>query len=366
MSAQGFGFGEMTKRLNAIRQWMSDHGWDGLLVSNPANVRYLAGFRGEPATLWIDHEQALLITHIRSQRWAEEQTETFTVLCNPDPLAEVKAFLTGRTLRIGVDAQVTHTKLNFLRQSLSGHELDPVSGIESLRRIKSEPEITVLRESQQINERIFDGILGQIRSGMSERAVQGLILTAMAEDESVEGPSFTPIVAAAGNAWEIHHQPDSTPLRSGDMVIIDLGVRHRGYCSDMTRTICLGKASGRMRGIHATVREAQLAAFASLTEGASAHAVDGAARNVITAAGHGDTFSHGLGHGIGLETHDAGVRLTPGGEDFALRSGMALTIEPGIYLENQFGVRTEDVIIVREDGFENLTTTTHELIELPT
>ncbi|MEP4077074.1 M24 family metallopeptidase [Haloferula sp.] len=355
----------MEERLAAIRQWMASNEWDALLVTAPANVRYASGFRGEPGTLWIDTQHARLMTSFRSERWAREQTSTFEVVCADDPIDSITSLQHAPGLRIGVDRMIPYTTLSSLRSKWTAHSIEPVSGIETLRQVKSEAEVDRLRHSQTVNERIFDQVIPKIRPGISERAAQGLILAAMAADEEIDGPSFTPIVAAGGNAWEIHHQPDDTILAKGDMVIIDLGVRVAGYASDMTRTVCLGQASERMRNIHATVREAQLAAFETIRHGVSAREADAAARKVIDDAGHGRTFTHGLGHGIGLETHDAHLRMSPSAEDVTLQSGMAVTVEPGIYLEDEFGVRTEDIVIVRPDGIENLTTTTHELIEIP-
>ena len=355
----------MQARLDAVRHWMDDNERDALYVTHPPNVRYLSGFRGEPAALFVDHERAVLITHERSSRWARSQTSTFEVVCDPDPVARTGKFMDGPGLRLGVDHRIPHTTLLSLRETWNRHTLEPADGIELLRWIKSEAEIELLRDSQAINERIFRRVLERIRPGMTERAAQGVMLAEMAADEAVDGPSFTPIVAAAGNAWEIHHQPDDTVLRQGDMVILDLGVMHAGYASDMTRTVCLGTATDAMREIHALVGRAQQAAFETIRHGVSAYAADAAARGVIEAAGHGSAFTHGLGHGIGLETHDAGLRMSPTARDTDLRSGMAVTVEPGVYLEDRFGVRTEDVVIAGDDGIDNLTTFSRELIELP-
>lgn len=356
---------EMVTRLEAIRDWMKRHGFDAIHATDPANVRYASGFRGEPAALWIDADRAVLATHERSRRWALAQTGTFEVICPGDPVAHFGGSLHGRDMRVGVDQRIPHVALAALRETWNDARVEPVAGIESLRRIKSEAEIECLRRSQRVNERIFEAILGQIRPGMTERAVQGLILAEMARDESIDGPSFFPIVAAGGNAWEIHHQPDLTPLRAGDMVILDLGVSRAGYASDMTRTISLGEPTDLMVEIHTTVGQAQRTAFETLRDGVAASAVDAAARRIIEAAGHGESFTHGLGHGIGLETHDAGLRLSQKSGELTLRAGMVVTLEPGIYLEDRFGVRTEDTVVVRENGAENLTRIPHELIRIP-
>lgn len=364
MDSQAFDHQEMRWRMSRIRQWMGGNGWDALVVENQANVRYLSGFRGEPATLWITADEALLMTSYRSERWAREQSQTFNVICEPDPISMLADKLRSQRSRIATDPQITHARLSELRESWSDHVVEPASGIQEMRRIKSEAEINRLDYSQRINEQIFERVLDQIRPGMTERSAQGIILQEMAAMEEVEGPSFTPIIAAGPNAWEIHHLPDDTELKTGDMVIIDHGVMVGGYASDMTRTICLGKATDRMKEIHSKVREAQLAALSVIADGVSAVDADSAAREIIEAAGHGRGYTHGLGHGIGMETHDAGLRMSKVSGDLKLQSGMVVTVEPGIYLENEFGVRTEDVVVVKEGGSTNLTNMPHELIEL--
>ncbi len=364
MAVTLFGIEEMCGRLSRLREWMSAGEWDGLFVENAADVHYISGFRGEPAALWITQDEAILMTSYRSEPWAREQTQTFEVICEKNPLEKITGWIGSRKWSVGVDPGVSHVRLLGIRESLSGQNVEPVRGIEQLRRIKSEAEIERMARSQQVNEEIFACVLQKIRPGMSERAAQGIILQEMAARENVDAPSFTPIVAAGRNAWEIHHQPDGTILQEGDMVIIDHGVMVGGYASDMTRTICLGKATERMKEIHSKVREAQLAAMAVITDGVKAVDADAAARGIIEAAGYGRGYTHGLGHGIGMETHDAGLRMMPTSGDLKLLAGMAITIEPGIYLENEFGVRTEDVVVIRENGFQNLTCETHELIEL--
>lgn len=195
-------------------------------------------------------------------------------------------------------------------------------------------------------------------------ACKGLILSEMAADEEVDGYSFTPIVAVGPNAWEIHHLPDNTVIKENDMILIDHGVFYRGYASDMTRTVCLRTASDQMHEIYNTVGVVQEAAINSIKPGVSTREIDQTARDIIAAAGQGRSFTHGLGHSIGLETHDPGLNFNQGDEPTLLAPGMAFTVVPGIYLENGFGVRTEDVVIVTESGHSNLTSQSHSLTEL--
>jgi Xaa-Pro aminopeptidase len=353
---------EMLARLDRVRALMAAESVDALISGDTASVRYLTGFRGEPARLLLTAAHAVLYTSFRSIAWAEDQTSGIELSVEPDPLADIGRRLGKDRLRVGVDSGIRHCHFNELQRSLPDHRAQPTPVVDLARRIKSAGEIALLRRSQRLNEQVLQAVLPQIRAGMTERGVQGLILAEIAANEALDGPSFPPIVAAGANAWEIHHRPDATPLRPGDMVILDLGVTFRGYASDMTRSICLGEPTAAMREVYELVLEAQRQAFAGIRAGASSRTVDAAARSVIRAAGLDRGSTHGLGHGIGLEVHDPGLTLSPSGPESLLEAGMVLTIEPGIYLEGEFGVRTEDIVVVLDGGFENLTTLSHDLI----
>lgn len=355
---------EMLDRLDRVRALMAAAPVDALVCNDAASVRYLTGFRGEPARLLLTADDAVLYTSFRSIAWAEAQTSGIELSVEPDPLADIGRRLgkIGRT--VGVDSGIRHHQLVELQQRLADHRVLPSPLVDLARRIKSSAELALLRQSQRHNESVLQAVLPRIRPGMTERAVQGMILAEIATNEALDGPAFPPIVAAGPNAWEIHHRPDATPLRPGDMVILDLGVMFRGYASDMTRSVCLGEPAAAMREVYELVAEAQDRAFAAIRAGASSRAVDAAARAVIRAAGRDRGFTHGLGHAIGLEVHDPGLSLSPSGPDIPLEAGMALTIEPGVYLEGEFGVRSEDIIVVRDAGFENLTAQTRDLVSL--
>jgi len=359
---------EMSSRLVRIRAEMVAHDLHALITSNQANIRYATGFRGEPHTLLLTADEAVLYTSFRTLPWAQQQTEALEshieISIATPPLKQIAEKLTGSAKHIGIDHSTSHTSFLFLEQQFATHTLKPCSIIEHTRRCKSPAEIDLLRKSQQINEAIFNATLPQIRPGMTERTVQGIILTEIATREEVDSYSFTPIVAAGANAWEIHHLPDHTEILASDMLLLDLGVIYQGYASDMTRTICMGHATEMMREVYDTVGQAQAAAITAMLPGASTHEIDSAAREVITKAGFGTGFTHGLGHSIGLETHDPGLNLSPSTPDEILAPGMAFTVEPGTYLENTFGVRTEDIVIITEDGHENITQQSHALLEL--
>lgn len=359
---------EMRERLSRIRAEMVSLGLEALVTTNQANVRYATGFRGEPHILLLTEDEAVLYTSFRTLPWAQQQTQE--IQCEIElnttapPYKDIAQRLANKNLKIGVDHTLSHSSFIKLEGQFLSHKLIPNNAIERARRIKSAAEIKLLKQSQRTNESVFSAVLEKITPGMSERAVQGMILSEIAQREEVDGYSFAPIVAAGGNAWEIHHLPDETKIQRDDMVLLDLGVIYQGYASDMTRTVCMGKSTPQMREIYNTVRQAQEAAIDTMRPGTSTHEVDNAARDIITRAGHGRSFTHGLGHSIGLDTHDPGLNLSPFQPNETLVAGMAFTVEPGIYLENAFGVRTEDVVIVTEDGRTNITSQDKNLIEL--
>ena len=355
---------EMSDRLRRIRSQMASEGLGAFISTDASSVRYATGFRGEPRMLLLTADLAVLYTAFRTIAWAQRQTRGIELSTCDDPLGDALDRL-GNSCMVGVDSGISHAGLITMQQRLGPHAVSPSPAIDLARQIKSEMEIERLRQSQQLNEAVFSAVLPRIRPGMTERAVQGLILSEIAGRENLDGYAFPPIVAAGANAWEIHHLPDATPLQLGDMVIIDLGVVHRGYASDMTRTICLGEPTDRMQEVYDCVSAAQDRAFDAIRPGVSNHEVDAAAREVIERAGHGKGFTHGLGHGIGLQTHDPGILLSTRAPKLPLESGMAFTIEPGVYLEGEFGVRIEDTIIVRPAACENLTHQSKSLICLP-
>lgn len=368
LKPQRFSAEEMLERFRGIRKEMVAQGIDALVTMNQANIRYCTGFRGEPHILFLTLEDATLYTSFRTLSWAEKQT--VDVRSHVDlstlskPLDDIVNKLNGRVVTMGIDESTSHVSFFGLEKQFSPHRLRSSSVIESIRRVKSASEIALMKDSQCINEEIFNTVLPRIRVGMSEREVQGMILTEIAKREEVDGYSFTPIVAAGGNAWEIHHLPDHTMIQRDDMLLIDLGVIYQGYASDMTRTVCMGNATEQMREVYSTVLQAQRVAISNMRPGAYSHDIDQAAREVISQAGHGRSFTHGLGHSIGLETHDPGLNLSPFSANEELRAGMVFTVEPGIYIEDGFGVRTEDIVVVTEDGHENITQQAGDLIEL--
>jgi Xaa-Pro aminopeptidase len=233
--------------------------------------------------------------------------------------------------------------------------------VEDLRTIKDEAEIELLARACALTDQAFAAVLGAIQPGRSERELAILIERTMV-DLGAESPAFDTIVASGPNGAIPHHSPGGRVLQRGDLVTIDCGARHAGYHADMTRTVALGPPAPWQREIYDLVAAAQLAGIAAATPGADVGDVDATSRATIAAAGHADHFGHGLGHGVGLEVHEAPM-LGPG-RTGKLKDRVPVTIEPGIYLPGRGGVRIEDTLVVRTAGPETLITTTKELLVL--
>lgn len=222
-----------------------------------------------------------------------------------------------------------------------GHLLDPV------RRRKDEEELEIMREASRIADRVMGRVQSALHSGMTEGDLLKQ-LPAFFEAEGAEGMSFNPIVAAGPNGSMPHYVGDSRVIQKGDFVVVDMGARYKGYCSDITRTFCMGTPSAEQRRVYNVVLEAQKAGEAAVKAGCTGEDVDRAARSVITAAGYGDFFLNRLGHGIGIAVHEAPYIIE--GNQVPLEPGNVFSVEPGIYIPGKFGIRIENLVAVRADG----------------
>jgi Xaa-Pro aminopeptidase len=252
-----------------------------------------------------------------------------------------------------------HTALTALDDRLAftpaGHQ------VEELRRVKDEDEIALLREACAISDRALAGVLPSLRAGLTEREVAIALERAMI-DLGADAIAFDTIVASGPNGAIPHHRPGDRVLERGDLVTIDFGALMGGYHADMTRTIAIGTPAGWQRDLYDLVLRAQLAGIGAAAPGADTKDVDAAARDVIVAAGHGGDFPHGLGHGVGLEIHEA--PLMGYDKTGKLADRVPITAEPGVYLAGRGGIRIEDTLVVRADGPELLTETTKDLLVL--
>ncbi len=342
-------------RLTKLRQTLAEREVDALLISQPENRRYLTGFTGSAGLLLITDSRAVLATDFRYYEQVGQQapdwelariTDNFQKLL-PDLLAS------AGVRRLGFESQhVTVDQLATWTQATSGVEWVPLKDtVESVRMFKDEGEIEAMRRSVALTDEALAHALEVIRPGMTELQVAWLIESYM-RTHGASRVAFDLIVGAGPNGALPHAHPGDRTIQAGDPIVFDLGCVVDGYCSDLTRTVCLGRPSDKYLAVFDIVLQAQQAAEAAIRPGLTGVQADAVARDLIAAAGYGDQFGHGLGHGVGLAVHEkpgAGRLSTD-----TLQAGMSLTVEPGIYLPGEFGVRIEDLVIIRDGGVEIL------------
>ncbi|AGF78067.1 Xaa-Pro aminopeptidase [Desulfocapsa sulfexigens DSM 10523] len=354
-----------TKRIKKIQARLRRKKIDAILISQPHNRRYLSGYTatdhdiGESSgSLLIPaRKNPLLLTDFRFQIQAERETKEMRVLLYPKGLqALLKELLPD--LGISSLAFESHYTLHNVAEKLQtmcsklSISLHPTYGIvEKMRTIKNKKEIEKTRSSVLLNEQVFQTVYKTIVPGQTEIDI-ALALESTMRRRSAEAPSFESIVATGERSALPHAVPGPVKIEKHKPLMIDMGLILDGYCSDMTRTFTLGKASKKYLEIHRLVRKAQLAGIQKIRAGVTAAAVDKAARRVISDAGYGKFFGHALGHGVGLAVHEE-PRLSSRNRK-QLKAGMIVTVEPGIYLPGWGGIRLENMVVVREDGCEIL------------
>jgi Xaa-Pro aminopeptidase len=359
-------------RREVLRGTARERDLDAVLVTHLLNVRYLTGFTGSNGALLVRADgRDVLATDGRYTTQAGAQAPDVELLVDRTTVPALAAEAVRRGAgRIGYESHdVTvdaHTALlGVLADAAAGGappELVSVRrAVEAQRAVKDDDEIDALRRACAVADRALAELAaeGALRPGRTELEV-GRELDARMLALGAEAPSFETIVAAGANSAIPHHRPDATVLRGGDFLKLDFGATVEGYHSDMTRTLVLGAVSDWQREIYELVAASQAAGRAALAVGADVVAVDRASRDVIAAAGHAEHFTHGLGHGVGLEIHEA-PGISPLGAG-TLTAGMAVTVEPGVYLPGHGGVRIEDTLVVTADGPELLTLTSKELL----
>lgn len=324
---------------------------DRMLVTDLVNVRYLTGFGGTNGACVCGPGTRLFLTDFRYTERAEQEVEGWEVhTVEDDWLGGVAARLAGRT---GFeDDHMPVRALRRLEEKLpEGIELVAAGGsVEKLRRVKDESELAAVAAAAELADEAWRWSLERGLAGRSERDVAR---AAEARIRELGGdPSFPAIVAAGPNGALPHAEPGEREIGRGELVVFDMGARLDGYCSDGTRTFATGEPGERAREVYEVVLGAQAAALGAVAAGARGEALDAAAREAIETAGYGERFGHGLGHGVGLEVHEA-PRLSQRSED-VLEAGEVVTVEPGIYLPGELGVRIEDLVVVTADGCRNL------------
>lgn len=350
-----------------IQKLLMTTGVDAALITDPYNMRYISGFRGGEGTLYISGESRVLITDSRYTEAAGKESSFTVKECNrhhstTDILKELIEAEAVQKLGYEDAAMLCRTFHDYQQKLAMVQQWVPLGEeVRKLRQIKKEEELTCLRQAERIGDLAFSKILDVIRPGITEKEVR-MELEYQMMKQGADGVSFDTIVASGIHSSMPHAIPTDKKIELGDFVTMDFGCRYQGYCSDMTRTIVVGKANDRQKEIYQLVLKANRVTESLLRAGMICREVDKIARDIITDAGYGDYFGHGLGHSVGLEIHESpacNMRDTT-----ILQPNMIMTVEPGVYLPGFGGVRIEDMVVITEHGYENLAHSGKELIEL--
>lgn len=353
------------ERLARLRRLMEERGLPALLVTNATNRRYMTGFTGSSGYVLITGDRAMLLTDFRYMTQAPQQAAGYEVIEHAPKAAEtIKDVLDKLKIgKLGFEQNdLTFGTYRSYAETLTGIELVPTDSlVETIRMIKDASEIAVLKEAAQLADRTFSHILGLLRPGVKESDI-ALEIEMFVRREGASSTSFETIVASGERSALPHGKASDRVLQQSEFVKMDFGAHYKGYCSDITRTVVLGAPTAKHKEIYEIVLEAQLAALAGIRPGMTGKEADAIARDIIRRHGYGDCFGHGLGHGLGLDIHEA-PRLSVSG-DTVLQPGMTVTVEPGIYVPGFGGVRIEDDIVITETGNERLTSSAKELITI--
>lgn len=358
----------MKSRREQVLKILEKTGGEALFLLGQANIRYLSGFMGTDAYVLLSRAARILLTDSRYTEQAEAECPEFEIVdyrSSFSGLEEALAyFCTKYQIRqLGFEEDIiTFARYQKLQDQLKDVTLVPTAGIVLMvRRKKDDLEIELLKKAAQIGDEAFAEVLPLIKPGVTEKDLERELEYLMKKKGALSA-SF-PIIAASGPRSSLPHAiPTERKVSKGDFITLDFGALYEGYCSDMTRTVVVGQPDQKQRDIYRLVKEAQERGVEAVRAGVMGKEVDQAARHVITKAGYGKYFGHGLGHGIGLEIHEEPV-LNPR-SDHLLTAGSVVTVEPGIYLPDWGGVRIEDSVVVRPEGCEIITHTTKDLIIL--
>ncbi len=355
------------RRLADLREAMGRADLDGLLVTSLPNIRYLTGFSGSSALLLVTALECVLLTDFRYEtQVVDEVADAATVRIEPTNLWAglwpVMAGMAGLE-RVGFEsAHLLHRDFARLLEQGSRWQWRPATDlVETLRAVKDDQEVACIERAVGMAERALQRTLERLRPGLTETAVAG-ILEGCLRDEGSEAFPFPSIVASGPRSALPHARAADRLLQRGDFVLLDFGAVADGYCSDITRTVVLGPPSAEQGEIYGIVLEANQRASGAVRAGLRGMAADAVAREYIAACGYGDAFGHSLGHGIGLEVHEA-PRLARSVEA-PLAAGMVVTIEPGIYRPGWGGVRIEDDVLITETGGRVLTHFPRHLLDI--
>jgi Xaa-Pro aminopeptidase len=348
----------MRGRGDRLEAALADRGLDRMLVTDLTNVRYLTGFTGTNGAAVCGPGLRVFLTDFRyTERAATEVPEWETITVTGDWLAGIAERLAGK---VGFeDDHVSVRSFNKLREKLP-EDVEAVAAggaVEALRRVKDPVELAAIAEASKLADAALKATVEEGFVGKTERAVADAFEAHIRAGGGTL--SFDTIVAAGPNGAQPHAEPGDRVIPAGELIVFDMGAKLDGYCSDGTRTYATGDPGEEGRRVYDTVLAAQQAAIEAIRPGEKGEDVDAAARKVIDEAGHGEHFGHGLGHGVGLDIHE-GPRLSLRSDD-VLAANEVVTVEPGIYLAGDLGVRIEDLVVVTDDGLRNLSSLPKEL-----
>lgn len=340
---------------------------DGALITSDINRRYFTGMKSSAGMLLIFKECAYLIIDFRYIEKARNTVKNCTVMEQENLTEQINSLMKKHNAKsLAVESMdMTLSRMSFLEKKFPDIEFiksDELSNnIYDMRTIKSAEEIEKIHKAQEIAEKAFDEILGFISLGVTEREIALKLDSCMLEN-GAEGLSFETIALAGANTSMPHGVSGNYKVKNGDFVLMDFGAVYDGYHSDMTRTVCVGQPSEKMGKIYDIVLKAQLEALKKVKSGITGSELDGYARDIIDESGYGDFFGHSLGHGVGMEIHEFPTASSK--SETILKENMVVTVEPGIYLPGEFGVRIEDFVVVTENSHQNLTNCPKKLIIL--
>ena len=351
----------MNKRVQPFLDKMQEKELDGMIINNLKNVYYLTGFWGSNGTVFISRDRQVLVTDARYIIAAKQEVTGFEIFAERDELAAIAKIAKDMGLsRIGFEDEISVSYYHRMQTAFEGLELVPQTQfVEALRMIKDETEIETIRKACSISDQAFHDALEFIKPGKTEIEIANFLDFRMRE-LGAAGLSFDTILASGINSSKPHAHPMHKPVELGEAITMDFGCLYEHYVSDMTRTIYLGHVSDEQAEIYNTVLKANQALIDQAKAGLGFRDFDKIPRDIIVEAGYGEYFTHGIGHGIGLDIHEEPYFSQTSTE--VIKSGMVLTDEPGIYIEGKYGVRIEDDILITDKGCELLTLAPKELI----
>lgn len=353
------------KRLKNIRAKMKLRNTDAVLITKRENYMYLSGFTGTSAVIYISFQRAVLLTDFRYVEQAASQATDFEIIQYTGSLYDaLNRLIEGdSTHRLSFeDGHMTFFDYSEYSSKLKVEEMVPLGHVmEELRRIKDESELVLIKEAVDIADKVFTHILPFIKPGVAEIELASEMEHHMRR-LGATGPSFETIIASGKRASMPHGVASNKKIEYGDVITMDFGALHQGYCSDITRTVFLGKPDEELKKIYHIVLQANLKGLEAVRSEVTGREVDSLVRSFIAQAGYDGRFGHGLGHGVGLEIHEEPSLSMRG--DLVLRDGMVVTVEPGIYIPDLGGIRIEDMVVVRGEGADILTSSDKELIVL--